>query len=315
MANIFKYRVWCSTELRFVDVWNTEPPSNCPNNISHQIDPSKTEISDAVYENITKISPVLGFDGKPIIHSSPRPDGTMTYVTGRCDDFSDPKDYGSGKSMVITHFVGGGELMTTFGEEYRYEYLYADFNVIDNPTYIYDAIVSFQNTSNDLASAYIVPSISTIETATNTNFRTIPFLDNTDTLIVPAIYFGGPNTGNVNVLDYKLVQSTTNARGEKAPAFWNADWNSTLKVFENITPAPGNGNYNLFTKEAKLVRFVNDVTLVGTGSINIESKDVEKIGHGIRFKICLKIKSYTDHNCSLSVSMRMYRKYTIRQQF
>ena len=314
MSTVYKYGVYCNTESQFIESWSPTPPLCCPHNNSHIIDPSRTEIRDAVYENITQISPLLSYDGKPIVQNSPRPAGTMTYITGRGDDISDPKDYGNGISVIINHFEGAGDDVIAFGINYKQEQVYVDFNTIENLTYISTATVSNQNMSNDLASCSIVPVICDTVPGTGTAYRAVPYLNTSDAIIIPAIYAGGANTGNIAINNFKLVQVSPDSQGLKSPGYWDATWNKTTKVFENITPAPGTGLFNMFAKEVELLRFVNDIILVGTGAIEIGSQDVNMLGHGMRFRINLKVRANSDHNCSLSVSMRMYRKFTNRQE-
>ena len=42
MSEVFKWRVWCSTDSKFVYGWAETEPTNCFENIGHSIDTSKT---------------------------------------------------------------------------------------------------------------------------------------------------------------------------------------------------------------------------------------------------------------------------------
>jgi len=55
-----KYRIFCSTEDKYVYQWGHVKPSTCPNNASHAVDTGSVSIVDEVIENSVKI--VSGID-------------------------------------------------------------------------------------------------------------------------------------------------------------------------------------------------------------------------------------------------------------
>jgi len=55
-SEIYKYRIWCDTEGDYFYEWAGSEPSVCPNNVSHDIDPSKTTIEDEVVESKVDIN-------------------------------------------------------------------------------------------------------------------------------------------------------------------------------------------------------------------------------------------------------------------
>jgi hypothetical protein len=289
-------------------------PTVCPNNNEHTIDDDTIEIIDTSYQASTTISPLLHYDNKPISHNSPRVDGTYTFITGRGDDPEDHKDVGYGEAMTLIHKEGNDDIIKTYSNvDYKYCKFYADFNCMNNISYIHDARLAFFDMKHDLASASIVPRVCTTEAGTGTPYRTVPYKNKVDAFILPADFAGGPNTGNINITNFELVQVVPNMKGEIGVGYWNADYDSDTGVFSNITPAPGNGSYNMFAEEVYLAKFVNDIILAGDGTLGVGSKDVDRIGNGMRFKICLKVRNSSDHDCSMSVSMRMYRQFTVRQ--
>ena len=52
---IYKYRVYCQTENAFVTIWNTTPPTVCPNNIAHTIDNNSVTIIEKISSTSVKI--------------------------------------------------------------------------------------------------------------------------------------------------------------------------------------------------------------------------------------------------------------------
>jgi hypothetical protein len=55
MSQIYRYRLWCITEGCNVYCWNPTPPTACPNNNTHTIDPSTITAIDSVTANTVAI--------------------------------------------------------------------------------------------------------------------------------------------------------------------------------------------------------------------------------------------------------------------
>ena len=53
--SINNYRIFCNTESLFVNVWSTDIPSVCPNNIQHQIDTNSISVVDTISSNAVNI--------------------------------------------------------------------------------------------------------------------------------------------------------------------------------------------------------------------------------------------------------------------
>jgi len=51
MATIYKFRVWCNTEQKFVEGWLEQTPTVCFNNCDHSIDTDKTSIIESKEDN------------------------------------------------------------------------------------------------------------------------------------------------------------------------------------------------------------------------------------------------------------------------
>ena len=77
----------------------------------------------------------------------------------------------------------------------------------------------------------IVPNVTASSAGTDTNFNLYGGI-----FIVPA---AGDGTLTVNPADIKLVEMTiSEVTRMRAPAFWNADYDTATHTFSNITPAP-----------------------------------------------------------------------------
>lgn len=110
-----------------------------------------------------------------------------------------------------------------------------------------------------------------------------------------------------------LVYMPTDESGAAPMSFWNADYNSTTHLFENITPAPaGDGSYNIFASEILFTRFFNSVPLASNGTMCYTSSDSECIGHGMRLKVSLatNVTSVPDHAWSAACTACLHRDKT-----
>jgi len=92
---IYKWRIWCSTDGRWVEGWSKELPSQCFENHTHTIDTSKTTSIDSISQNL----PLIDLGNRLSVHSTPRPmsgsNALFSYWTGAGDD-------------LVNHVVGGG---------------------------------------------------------------------------------------------------------------------------------------------------------------------------------------------------------------
>ena len=331
--------------------------------------------------------------GKMRVHQTSRQPGTKTFFTGCSDDITDLNDVGGGPSWHSYHKVGDPTL----------NYVYFDFNSIDNSTWIHEGYITWKNCLFDAVSVDIVPRTVTYEisgigeavftgsglndidtTATSTldmsypttyrisidsdgtpdtfrwsknggstwevediaitgglqllehgvsiifnsttghtigdhwDIRAVP--ENTTFnlyggyLIIPAAYDGNIFvTNDITQCHGGLVETTPTDDGIMAPSYWNAEWNSTTKVFENITPAPlGDGKYNMFAAEITLAKFINRLPLLGDGFILLKTSDVEEWAHGWRARFMQETNidsenGFTDHDWYVSMYIVLHR--------
>jgi len=293
--DIYQYRIWCNTELSFVTTWAESEPTVCPNNNSHEIDITKTTIINS----ITEIPP-KDLSGKERVQQTSRPLGLKTYFTGCGDNPNNITEYGEGEDFFINHQIGD----STSQE------LYLDLNIVENETWIHEGYIIWKDALFDCVSLKIVPRVTGTTIGSNTNFNC--YTDGNIHIIIPA---AGDGTCEITTDIYDpnggLVYMPDSDLGITPVAFWNADWNSTTKKYENITAAPyGNGRYNMFYEEDILSRFVNKVPLLGNGFQRLQSSDSERLGQGMRCKTIAHTHN-TDHDWSVACALTLHRYKTI----
>ncbi|MCK5603408.1 hypothetical protein KAR91_16100 [Candidatus Pacearchaeota archaeon] len=295
MADLFKYRIYCNTESAYVTGWYETEPTVCPNNNTHNIDSTSVVIIEQkLDEGPTDVS------GKPRVHQTSRRLGTTTYWTGAGDDPSNPVDIGGGELFNIQHDIDSTATI---------EYKYIDFNCVENMTYVHEGHIVWKDAYFDMVSLELVPRTTPYSAGSNTNYNLYGGY-----LIVPA---AGDGTIDLDqspytITDHRggLVYMTNDDEGNLPVAFWNADWNTSTKEYENITAAPnGDGRYNMFAVEVKFARFVNRISLLGDGFEKLQSADADEIGHGMRFKIITETHG-NNHHWDLACILTFHRERT-----
>ena len=332
--------------------------------------------------------------GKMRVHQTSRQPGTKTFFTGCSDDTTVLTDVGSGPSWHSYHKVGDATL----------NYVYFDFNAIDNGTWIHEGYITWKDCMFDVVSVDIVPRTITYEvsgigeptftgsglddidtTASATLDMTYPTtyrvsIDSDGTpdtfrwskdggstweeqdvaitgglqllehgvsiifdattghtigdrwdiravpenttfnlyggyLIIPAAYDGNIFvTSDITQCHGGLVKTTPTEDGIMAPSYWNADWNSSTGLFENVAPAPlGDGNYNIFAAEISLAKFINRLPLLGDGFVLLQTSDVEEWAHGWRARFMQETNidaenGFTDHDWYVSMYIVLHRE-------
>lgn len=305
MITLYLYKIWCTTENQFVETWAETEPIVCPNNNEHTIDTSKTQIIQMVMDE--EVRDKLG---KLRVQETSRPISRMsdavlkTCFVGIGDDPSDITDVGGGTKFIYEHNIG--DPLT--------DSVYIEFNVIENETWIHEGYINWDSCIFDDASMNVVTNVTTVEAGENTYFNlyngylVVP-ASGDGAYNVPAMVGGiggsmGPHDGLVYIPDDEI--------GRSATAYWNADWNSETKKFENIMPAPnGDGRYNMFTTEITLQSIVNKVHLLKNGFQMFQSADTEMIGQGMRFKLITNTyEDGNDHDWKITFLMTLYRAKT-----
>ena len=243
--------------------------------------------------------------GKMRVHQTSRPTGTQTMWCGTGDDPTDVNDVGGGEEYIFEHEAGDPTTQSKI----------VDLNTIANPTYLHEALLTWKGCDMDRVTAGMVPVVVTGNTGqTGTNYNVDP-----DTgMVVPAAGDGTFElTSDLTQPDGGLVQMVEHSdSGSKPPAFWNADFNTTTGLFENITAAPlGDGEFNLFTVEIYLLKFFVNVPLLGDGFQIFNSSDTDPVGHGLRMKVEWKTNAATipgpgDHKWQFAAVLIMHREKT-----
>lgn len=298
IQTVYKYRVWCNTENMYYEVYNEIEPVACPNNSGHEINPLKTSIIETfTTEELRDIS------GKLRIHQTSRPIGTKVHFTSRGDHPDYITDVGGGELMSFHHHV----------DEPLEQVKYIDFNLAENRSFIHEGYINWTGCQFDTITLDIVPIVVTFVPAENTKYFVNPAMPH---VVLPKECAGGYS-------NVEITSDLTNPRGGliympqagdvqfgRPPAYWNAEYNSTTHLYENISPAPaGDGKYNIFTVEFAMSRFANEIILMGENSQLLKTSDTEEIGQGMRIRVtAITNIDYTlDHEWSAGCVLTMHR--------
>ena len=244
----------------------------------------------------------LDNEGKLFVHQTSRRTGTVTYWSGRGDKPDDINDIGNGEYLTISNFPGDPSELVK----------YMDLNTIDNETDIHEGYFFWENAKiGDFVSLSVVTNTVSYIPSAGTNF----YLYN-GFLVIPASGNGNimitSDITNPCISGGSLVKVYTDETGYKPPAYWNADYNKSTGLFENIRPAPdGSGYYNMYTVELVGNRFINHIPLLGSGFERLQSSDSIPFPHGMRLKLEM-VTLNDDHEWHLTGMMTMHRQKTYR---
>jgi len=296
--DLYKYNVWCNTEGIYVQTWGQTAPTVCPNNNEHSINEDKTWITDTILG-----APVTDHaSGKTRVHQTSRQLGMKTYFTGSGDDPSDVTDVGSGHDFHFDHIIGDS----------TNDSIYLDFNCIENETWLHEGYIIWKYAEFDEISMIAVPRVVEWQSGSGTDYNLYGGY-----LVIPSDGTNGTVeiTGDLTESIGGLVYMPDDDAGNAPVAFWNADWNTTTKEFENIIPAPyGNGRYNIFAYEVTLSNFVNRIPLLGDGFKRLQASDVDQLGHGMRLKAIIKTyisDHHDDHHWHVACVLTFHREHCV----
>jgi len=239
--------------------------------------------------------------GKMRFHQTSRKLGLRIMWSGVGDDPTDVSKVGGGAAFDIQHDIGEGDP----------ESIYIDYNMVKNETWLHEGYLTWKDCDMDRLTVEIVPQVTVSHTDSTAStlynlyggYMVVPAAGD-GTLVLDAD-ITDPNAG--------LVYMPDNDLGEAPTAFWNADYNSSTKLYENITAAPtGNGRYNMFTVEITLARFLNHMPLLGSGFITLNSSDTDQLGHGMRLKMIANTNgSVDDHKWAVACLMCLHRESSV----
>jgi hypothetical protein len=219
--------------------------------------------------------------GKLRVHQTSRALGTGTCWTGVGDDPSDPHAIGGGEPFAFEHNTASGTATLT---------KYIDFNCVNNETWLHEGYITWRNAHFDALTLEMVPRVTTYTASSDTYYNLYGGY-----MVIPAAGDGTIElTSDITQHDGGLVYMPDDDLGEAPTAFWNADWNTSTKEYENISAAPyGDGRYNMFTVEICLARFLNTAPFLASGFIVLNSSDTDQMGHGMRLKMIFDV---VDHH-------------------
>lgn len=298
---INKYRIWCNTENMYYEVWGEIEPVACPNNAGHEIDTNKTAVVDSLTVE-EKRDP----SGKLRIHQTSRPIGTKVHFTSRGDHPDYVSDAGGGDLFKFHHHIGDDPTQV----------VYLDFNTVENKTFLHEGYLIWKGANFDSISLDIVPILTQIAPGENTDYFVNPAMPH---IILPSILAGG--AGN-----YEVTSDLSQPRGGlvfmpqagdpqfgRPPAYWNAEYNTSTHLYENISPAPGgDGQYNMFTVEFAMARFANDVLLLHDGFEHLKTSDTEELGQGMRVRATATTSlDEDDHDWSAACILTLHRARSV----
>lgn len=238
--------------------------------------------------------------GKLRVHQTSRKLGLRTMWVGVGDDQADPHAVGGGESFAMSFIADATNPVTK----------YIDFNCVDNETWFHEGYLVWEGCRLDTITADMVTRIASVEASSGTDYDLYGGY-----LIIPA----ASGTGTINVTSDitthsgGLIYMPDNDLGESPVAYWNADWNTTTELYENIVPAPdGNGRYNMFATEITLARFVNEMILLGDGFMVLSSSDTDQMGHGMRLKLTATPNiSVAGHEWTVACTVCLHRESSI----
>jgi len=267
---------------------------------SHKGEP----LPDNATQNVDLIDEYRDRSGKLRVHQTSRKLGMRIMWTGVGDDPTDPHAVGGGTPFTFGH----DPTISGMGDDPNTKYI--DFNCVDNETWLHEGYITWKDAALDTLTLEMVPRVTAFTPTTSGNYDLYGGY-----LVVPAY----PGQGSINLTtditqhDGGLVYMPDNDLGEAPTAFWNADWNTSTKEYENIAPAPyGNGRYNMFIVEVVFARFMNDIALLGSGFIAMNSSDTDQFGHGMRLKMTADTNMHGgDHAWYLGCTMCLHRESSV----
>ncbi len=234
------------------------------------------------YSDVNLAAEYRDRSGKLRVHQTSRKLGLRIMWFGEGDDQSDPHAAGGGEMFAIDFTSVSG-----IGTQSKY----IDFNAVDNETWLHEGYLTWKDCQFEQLTLKMVPRVTGVTASSGTNYDLYGGY-----LVIPAY----PGTGTIDLTtditqhDGGLIYMPDNDLGETPQAFWNADWNTSTKEYENISAAPyGDGRYNMFAAEVTFARFINSIPLLASGFIALNSSDVDQLGHGMRLKMSV---TPGDHN-------------------
>ncbi len=249
------------------------------------------------------VVPKTGPDKKLMVYQSSRASGTVIYFSGEGDDPTSNVAIGGGETLFFKHNIGDVEPLVK----------YFDANCIDNVTYIHEGYLTWKGGAGDTIDMVVVPQVTTYGAGTSHKL-----LDGY--LIVPSFFPDIPGrTNDIGITsgEEKLIQLVPafDTGLLTANGYWDADFNSTTGLFENITPAmdgmgQGIGHYQMFAAEVPMQQFARKFILVDNGFMQMQTSESQQLGHNMRLKLTLDVVG-DDHDLMTGCVLVLHRNKTV----
>ena len=239
--------------------------------------------------------------GKLRVHQTSRKLGLRISWTGAGDDTSDIMNVYHGEPLTFEFTAVSG--IGTMSK-------YIDFNIAENETWLHEGYLTWYNCHFDRLTLKMVPRVTGVTAASGTSYDLYGGY-----LVIPAY----PGTGSIDITSDitdpvgGLVYMPDDDLGNSPTAFWNADWNSTTKEYENISAAPyGDGRYNMFAAEVTLAEFISQIPFLDHGFIAMNSSDTDQMGQGMRLKMILEPGThFVEEIVGVACIMCMHRERSV----
>ncbi len=238
--------------------------------------------------------------GKLRVHQTSRKLGTRIMWTGVGDDTSDITKVGGGEPFTFVHMAGDSEPLIK----------YIDLNISENETHIHEGYMTWSGAELDTLSLQIVPRTVTVSGVVGGDKTVYGGY-----LVVPT----APGSGNYEITSDLtephggLVYMPDSDLGEAPIAYWDADYNTSTKKYENIRPNyTGTGRYNIFSYEVIFAEFIKQIPFLDSGFIPLNSSDTDELGQGMRIKMIADTNMILgDHNWSLACILCLHRDHSV----
>lgn len=290
MTTVNKYRVRCTTDNKYEEVWAKQEPTVCPVNAAHTIDASLTTIIDSVKETF----PISPLGNKLDVHSNYKPElpGETIYAvwTGTGDDMAGGK-VGEGPKLALHMTVGSAE-----------ESVIMEFHPDNGRIWIHEGYIQFTGAGfGDYLTAEIRSNATVLQTSANLDL----VLAGSGNWVLPAP--GGPGTGTHGFADANiaLIPRTFTKDGE-----WDFD---PVNGLQPNAGSPHTGQYRIATSKKVVHKFINEIPLFGTTSYTVFSSD-ETIELPANYHIRLRVFNVSDTDWHLSAFIECYRQRTAKLQ-
>jgi hypothetical protein len=282
---ISKYRIYCETDSKYEYVWGEDAPTKCPVDTAHTV--STVSIVQTIGDSLATI---VNDDGSyanfpatakktPIFQPSIVPPGYSLYITSAFDDITNAKR-GKGNLFAIEE-VG----ITADPVDGPFEKVEGRFL---EHVYILGGSIGDRNTAGFKdwiqMTAFAPASAPTSTPGTGNADKVATGLG--FNIIVPNANDTGDWTVDGTTLEAgEINQDLAPVPNATQTGYWNWDPTQT----PSVTPAAGDGDYDLFDAQLPLVRQANRILFWSTsGDITPSSlKGKKLLPHWLlRFEIC-----------------------------